>query len=59
MSLMFANKSLSDDNLISSLRGAASTWFKNSNLLLLEELIRRYRYEKLKPTIAPPQTRET
>jgi hypothetical protein len=33
---------ISDSNLIEQLRKAASTWFKNSDLLLLEELIRRY-----------------
>lgn len=31
-----------DEELIGQLRKAASTWFKNSDLLLLEELIRRY-----------------
>jgi hypothetical protein len=34
---------MSDDELIDHLRRAAATWFKNSDLLLLEELIRRYR----------------
>ena len=31
-----------DKELIERLRKAASTWFKNSDLLLLEKLIRRY-----------------
>jgi hypothetical protein len=34
---------MTDAELISHLRRAASTWFKNSDLLLLEELIKRYR----------------
>jgi len=36
-------RDLPDTNLIEALRRAAATWFKNSDLLLLEELIRRYR----------------
>lgn len=35
---------LTDEELIGVLRRAASTWFKNSDLLLLEELIKRYRF---------------
>jgi len=31
-----------DKELIERLRKAASTWFKNSDLLLLEKLIKRY-----------------
>lgn len=34
---------MTDEELVSQLRRAASTWFKNSDLLLLEELIRRYK----------------
>ena len=34
---------MTDAELIARLRQAASTWFKNSDLLLLEELIKRYR----------------
>jgi hypothetical protein len=34
---------VSDEELIEHLRRAASIWFKNDDLLLLEELIRRYR----------------
>jgi hypothetical protein len=34
--------SLSDEELISALRRCASIWFKNSDLLLLEEFIRRF-----------------
>ena len=33
---------LTDAALIEHLRRAAATWFKNSDLLLLEEFIRRY-----------------
>jgi len=35
-------REISDPDLIDQLRRAASTWFKNSDLLLLEELIRRF-----------------
>jgi hypothetical protein len=31
-----------DNDLIDQLRKAASIWFKNADLLLLEELIRRF-----------------
>lgn len=34
---------LPTDQLIDRLRRAASIWFKNDDLLLLEELIRRFR----------------
>jgi hypothetical protein len=37
-----AATSLTDIELIEQLRRAAATWFKNSDLLLLEELIRRF-----------------
>ncbi len=33
---------LSNNELILKLRKAANIWFKNTDLLLLEELIRRY-----------------
>lgn len=33
---------MSDDDLIDQLRRAASIWFKNSDLLLLEDFIRRF-----------------
>jgi hypothetical protein len=36
------SRSLTDEVLIADLRRAAGTWFKNSDLLALEELIRRY-----------------
>ncbi len=39
------NPSLTDDELINSLRRCASIWFKNSDLLLLEEFIKRYKRE--------------
>lgn len=35
-------KDLSDEALIDILRRCAAIWFKNSDLLLLEEFIRRY-----------------
>lgn len=41
-------RSIGDDDLIDHLRRAASVWFKNSDLLLLEELIRRFQMEKPK-----------
>ena len=37
-----AGSELSNAELIEQLRRAAATWFKNSDLLLLEELIRRF-----------------
>jgi hypothetical protein len=37
---------MTDDELIEILRRAASIWFKNDDLLLLEELIRRYKRTK-------------
>jgi hypothetical protein len=33
---------MTDAELINALRRAASVWFKNSDLLMLEELIRRF-----------------
>lgn len=38
---------LTDADLIAQLRKAGSIWFRNDTLLLLEELIRRYRQEML------------
>jgi len=35
-------RDLSDAELVEHLRRAAAVWFKNTDLLLLEELIRRY-----------------
>jgi hypothetical protein len=37
---------ITDSELIDRLRRAASIWFKNEDLLLLEELIRRFHYAK-------------
>jgi hypothetical protein len=34
---------MTDAELIEQLRRAAGIWFKNSDLLLLEELVKRYR----------------
>jgi hypothetical protein len=36
------SRSLTDETLIADLRKAAATWLKNSDLLALEELIRRF-----------------
>jgi hypothetical protein len=45
---------MTDGELIGALRQAASIWFKNTDLLLLEELIRRYqRGLNAKPHSAP------
>lgn len=38
-------RSLTDAELVVRLRRAAGTWFKDSDLLLLEELIRRFSRE--------------
>ena len=37
-----ADAELSDDELIIGLRRQAAAWFNNTNLLRLEELIRRF-----------------
>jgi hypothetical protein len=37
---------MSDAELVDQLRRAAGIWFKNQDLLLLEELIRRYRIDQ-------------
>ncbi len=42
-----SDRNLSDDELIELLRRAASTWFRNSDLLLLEEMIRRLQHLRL------------
>ena len=34
---------MTDDELIALLRKAAGIWFKNTDLLLLEELIKRFK----------------
>ena len=34
--------SMTDAELVEQLRRAASIWFKNEDLLMLEELLRRY-----------------
>jgi hypothetical protein len=39
-----ATDTLSDAELIALLRKQVSAWFSNSNLLLFEELIRRYEH---------------
>lgn len=48
-------RKLTDLDLIEQLRRAASVWFKNDDLLLLEELIRRYhmREQSAKPNNTP------
>jgi hypothetical protein len=40
---MNVNYDISSEDLIERLRRAGSVWFKNEDLLLLEELIRRYK----------------
>jgi len=37
---------MTDEALIEELRRAAGIWFKNADLLLLEEFIKRYRLSK-------------
>jgi hypothetical protein len=39
---MQSYKAMTDADLIEKLRRAASIWFKDTDLLLLEELIRRF-----------------
>jgi hypothetical protein len=41
-----AEARLTDEELIEQLRRAAATWFKNSDLLLLEEFIRRFNHKE-------------
>lgn len=38
--------SLTDDELFDALKRLASMWFKNSDILILEELFRRYKHAK-------------
>ena len=45
---------MTNTELIDQLRRAASIWFKNTDLLLLEELIRRYRYANSRSTPEQP-----
>jgi hypothetical protein len=40
-------REISDDELIRRLREAAASWFNDTQLLLLEELIRRIRREDM------------
>jgi len=37
---------MTDEAMIAELRRAAAIWFKNSDLLLLETMIRRYRQQQ-------------
>ena len=39
-------RQLNNNELVAQLRHAASVWFKNSDMLLLEELIRRNRWQE-------------
>ncbi len=41
-------RDLSDDELFDKLKHLASMWFKNSDILILEELFRRYNQAKRK-----------
>ena len=43
---------MTDDELMNTLKREAAAWFNNSNLLLLEELFRRYKHAK---SIAAPK----
>jgi len=44
---MTDTRAMTDAELVEQLRRAAGIWFKNQNLLLLEELIRRYRIDQI------------
>jgi hypothetical protein len=46
------SRDLPDDEIVEQLRRAASIWFRNEHLLLLEELIRRYQ-----KACQPPENR--
>jgi hypothetical protein len=48
---MRETEELSDLELIEQLRRAASIWFKNTDLLLLEELIHRYKLSQRQPRL--------
>ena len=39
-------EALSDEDLIAALRKQTAAWFSNPNLLLFEELLRRYKESK-------------
>jgi hypothetical protein len=41
--MTYANRYIPADDLIEQLRKAGSVWFRNDDLLLLEELIRRFK----------------
>jgi hypothetical protein len=43
------HRAVSDAELITHLRRAASTWFRNTDLHALEELIRRYHGRRVAP----------
>jgi len=45
-----STREMTDKELVAQLRRAASTWFKDADLLLLEELIRRYNIAKAQNT---------
>ena len=48
---------MSDDELIARLKHLAAQWFKNEDILILEELIRRYNRCQASVTIkAPPSS---
>ena len=51
---------MNDEDLIEALRRAASIWFKNQDLLLLEEFIRRYHrhYNRESANAYPRETSE-
>ena len=49
---MTLHSQMTDTELVEQLRRTAAIWFKNSDLLLLEELIRRY--ARLKKRINQP-----
>ena len=53
---IMGSRDLSDRELVEHLRRAASIWFKNDDLLLLEELIRRYRHKGSQTDAEPEQT---
>lgn len=45
---------MTDTELIAALRHAAAIWFKNTDLLLLEEFIKRFNRRKESPPDAQP-----
>lgn len=44
---------LTDSELMDRLKGLSAQWFKNDDILLLEELFRRYQRAKIR-TVASP-----